>query len=169
MTTTSRRTPTPTGLPTQFRSRVLEEAHLPGAWHGPDLHTALADVTAELAFQRPGPGRHNIAEIALHHAFYVHAVRSRIGGTTEPFVREGDDWFTLANEHDMPWTEVQRVVSQQYERLAALVEQLDSGQRESPLREGEQFDNIIGITCHAAYHAGQIQLVKALLGQPVHH
>jgi len=32
------------------------------------------------------------------------------------------------------------------------------------LPERERFDLVLGITCHAIYHAGQIQLVKALRG-----
>ena len=49
--------------------RLLREGYGEGAWHGPDLKTALADVSSEGAFRRPAPGRHNIAEIALHHAY----------------------------------------------------------------------------------------------------
>jgi hypothetical protein len=37
--------------------RILAEGYGPGAWHGPNLKAALADVTAEAAFRRPGPGR----------------------------------------------------------------------------------------------------------------
>jgi len=33
------------------------------------LKAELADVKPEVAFWRPARGRHNIAEIALHHAF----------------------------------------------------------------------------------------------------
>ena len=49
-------------------TRVLDEGYGPGAWHGPDLKAALADVSPELAFWRPSPERHNLAEVALHHA-----------------------------------------------------------------------------------------------------
>src|SRR5439155_6236180 len=56
---------TPKGLD----ARVLNEGYGTGAWHGPDLKAELGDVTPELAFWRPARGRHNIAEIALHHAF----------------------------------------------------------------------------------------------------
>lgn len=49
-TTTSEQTTTPGGLDI----RVLNEGYGPGAWHGPDLKAALADVTPDLAFWRPG-------------------------------------------------------------------------------------------------------------------
>ena len=68
-------------------SRVLKEGYGPGAWHGADLKAALADVTPALAFWRPGPGRHNIAEIALHHAYYARVVRERISLASLPVRR----------------------------------------------------------------------------------
>jgi hypothetical protein len=40
-TTTFEQTTTPRGLD----ARVLNEGYRPGAWHGPDLKAALADVT----------------------------------------------------------------------------------------------------------------------------
>ena len=57
-------------------ARILREGCGEAAWHGPDLKAALADVTPDAAFRRPAPGRHNIAEIALHHA-YARAVCGR--------------------------------------------------------------------------------------------
>ena len=58
----------PEGLnPTVF-TRTLEEGYGPGAWHGPDLKAAIEGVDPDLAFWRPAAERHNIAEIALHHA-----------------------------------------------------------------------------------------------------
>ena len=62
-------------------SRVLREGYGPGAWHGPDLKGALADVSSAVAFWRPAAGRHNIAEIALHHAYTTRAVRTQITGS----------------------------------------------------------------------------------------
>lgn len=60
-------------------SRIVREGYGPGAWHGPDLRAAITDVAAKAALRRPAPGRHNIAEIALHHAFYVRSVIERLG------------------------------------------------------------------------------------------
>lgn len=133
-------------------SRILDEGYGPGAWHGPDLKAALADVEPELAFWRPAPGRHNIAEIALHHAFYVRSVRGQLSGMPpEPFVLEGDDWFDPAG---LSWTEIQRVVEEQQGKLAAVVAGAEP--------DAERLNLVLGITCHAIYHAGQVQLLKRL-------
>ena len=154
MTTTANTTASNTA------ARILREGYGEGAWHGPDLKAALADVTSDAAFRRPARGRHNIAEIAMHHAYYVRSVRAKLTGVdAEPFILEGDDWFALDDESAMPWSKVLQVVSVEQERLAQVVADLPS-----PLA-GSAFDLVLGITCHAVYHAGQIQLVKRLTAE----
>ena len=75
-----------------IESRVLNEGYGASAWHGADLKAAIADVTPALAFWRPAEGRHNIAEVALHHAYCVRAVRAQISGRpAEPFILRGED------------------------------------------------------------------------------
>jgi hypothetical protein len=148
-----------------LESRVLTEGYGPGAWHGSDLKAALAEVKPALAFWRPGAGRHNIAEIALHHAYCVRAVRAQISGrAAEPFVRDGEDWFDLPDEKSLSWQKILDTVETQQQRLAALVEDVGAGTVVSPLADQERFNLVLGITCHAIYHAGQIQLIKRLRG-----
>ena len=148
-----------------LESRVLNEGYGPGAWHGSDLKAALADVTPGLAFWRPAAGRHNIAEIALHHAYCVRAVRAQISGRpAEPFVREGEDWFDLPDEKALSWPKILDAVETQQQRLATLIEDVGAGAMVSPLADPERFNLVLGITCHAIYHAGQVQLIKRLHG-----
>jgi DinB superfamily len=148
-----------------LESRVLNEGYGPGAWHGSDLKAALADVQPALAFWRPAAGRHNIAEIALHHAYCVRAVRAQISGRpAEPFVRDGEDWFDLADEKALSWQKILDTVDTQQQRLATLIEDVGAGTVVSPLADPERFNLVLGITCHAVYHAGQIQLLKRLRG-----
>lgn len=143
--------------------RILREGYGENAWHGPDLKAALADVTPDIAFWRPGPERHNIAEIALHHAYCVRNVRAKLTGReAEPFVLEGDDWFELPNQRALPWTKISDLVGREHETLTGIVTDIAAGRMQSPLPEAERFDVVLGITCHAIYHAGQIQLIKLL-------
>ena len=143
--------------------RILDEGYGPSAWHGPNMLQAVADVTAELAYWRPAPERHNIAELALHHAFYVHSVRGRILGTEiEPFVAPGEDFTPLPGASGLDWPRVQAELEEQQHRLVALVEDIEAGRVKPALSQPEIFDLVLGITCHAAYHAGQIQLLKRL-------
>jgi hypothetical protein len=148
-----------------LESRILIEGYGPGAWHGSDLKAALADVNPTLAFWRPAAERHNIAEMALHHAYCVRAVRAQISGRAiEPFIREGADWFDLPDERALSWSTILDAVDTQQQRLAALLEDVAAGAVESPLADPERFSLVLGITCHAIYHAGQIQLLKKLRG-----
>jgi hypothetical protein len=154
---------TNTAAVTGLGSRVLTEGYGPGAWHGADLKAAIADVDPALAFWRPARGRHNIAEIALHHAYCARAVRALVSGSpAEPFILEGEDWFDLPDEQRLTWAQVQATVESEQRRLATLVADIEGGGAQSPLAGDERFNLILGITCHAVYHAGQIQLIKRL-------
>jgi hypothetical protein len=151
------------GEKTAILARTLAEGYGSGAWHGPDFKAALADVTDDLAFRRPAADRHSIAEIALHHAYCTHSVRERLAGAKpEPFILEGDDWFVVPDLSRLTWRQIVEVVDAEQRKLADVVVGIGAG-RTSPLTEAEQFDLVLGITCHAVYHAGQVQLIKKLL------
>jgi DinB superfamily len=158
-TTTSDRTT----LSNTLDTRLLDEGYGSGAWHGPDLKAALADVTADVALWRPATGRHNIAEIALHHAYCARAVRGQLSGQSlEPFVLEGNDWFEVSDQSGITWPEILKLVETHQQRLAAIVTDIGTNLVQSPLADSERFDLVLGITCHAVYHAGQVQLIKRL-------
>ena len=163
MSTTAPANPT---IPHGLDSRLLNEGYGPGAWHGPDLKAALGDVPAAVAFWRAAADRHNIAEIALHHAYCVRNVRAKISGIpAEPFVLDGDDWFPISDATTLSWPAIQTVVESEQRRLSTLVADIEAGRTKSPLTVIEQFDVVLGVACHAIYHAGQIQLLKRLAGE----
>src|SRR5262245_27492891 len=113
--------------------RILNEGYGAGAWHGPDLKAALADVTAEAAFWRPAPGRHNIAETALHHASCARNVRARLSGIdVEPFVLEGDDWFAVADASRLPWSAILELLAREQVQLTTTVARIADGGLQSP-------------------------------------
>lgn len=144
-------------------TRVLDEGYGPGAWHGADLRAAIADLDSRAALRRPAPGRHNAAEIAVHHAFYLRSVASRLSGAEPgPFPFAGEDWFAIDDERQLSWRQIVALVEAEQQHLADVVAGIGAGSIASPLSPTEQFEIVLGITCHAVYHAGQIQLVKAL-------
>lgn len=154
------------GIDAGVLARIAGEGYGPGAWHGPDLKAALADVTAAQAFRRPASGRHNIAEIALHHAYFVRSVRAQLAGVeAEPFVLEGEEWFEISDESRLGWAQIQNVVESQQRQLTEVIADLGAG-RVRHSADVRPFDLILGITCHAVYHAGQVQLVKKLIQRP---
>ena len=163
-TATSTKTATASGPDMRVLARVVKEGYGPGAWHGPDLKAALTDVSPKVAFWRPGPGRHNIAEIVLHHAYFVRSVIGQLSGEDpKPFVMEGEDWFELPDSSRLAWPRVLEVVESNQKARAATVDKLVSGRSRLPARV-EAFDLVLGITCHAIYHAGQVQLIKRMAG-----
>ena len=99
----------------------------------------------------------------MHHAACVRSVIGQLTGSDEPaFPIEGSDWFEISNERTMKWTKIVDLVEAQHSRLAGVVGEIGNGVRTSPLSDAERFDLLLGVTCHAVYHAGQIQLVKVL-------
>lgn len=162
-TATGTKTEIPAKVDARILSRILEEGYGPGAWHGNDLRAALADVTPELAFWRAAPGRHNIAEIALHHAYCVRSVRGQLTSKApEAFVVEGEDWFELEANGPLKWPKVKTTLESEQQKLAAAFATLGSGKSSANGAGPQQFDLALGITCHAIYHAGQVQLIKRL-------
>ena len=67
---------------------------------------------------------------------------------------DGEDWFVLDDQKTLKWTAVQKVLDDEQRKLAKLLAS------SSP----DRLDLILGLTCHAVYHAGQIQLIKVLAG-----
>ncbi|MCG8455230.1 MAG: hypothetical protein MI919_03045, partial [Holophagales bacterium] len=47
---------------------AVEQAYDRRAWHGPNLSSALRGVTPGMAAWRPGAGRNNVWELAVHAA-----------------------------------------------------------------------------------------------------
>jgi hypothetical protein len=162
-TATSDKVASPSKVDANILARIVQEGYGPGAWHGPDLKAALSEVTPELAFWRPASGRHNIAEIAIHHAYCVRNVRAQLAGSTpEAFVLEGEDWFELPNASKLSWPKIVAIVESQQGQLAETVADLGAGRIRQSSDGANTFDLVLGVTCHAVYHAAQVQLIKRL-------
>ena len=156
-------TTTTAATPNTLNSRVLEEGYGAEAWHGPNLKAALTDVSPELASWRPAAGRHSIAEIAIHHAYYAHAVRGRLSETPpEPFVFDGEDWFSLSGANALSWKDVLAVVDTHSSASRRSSATSKPGGSAAGCRTPNASPSSLGITCHAVYHAGQVQLIKRL-------
>ncbi len=146
----------------------LDDAYDRPAWHGPNLRGCIRTVRAAQALWRPGPRRHNIAEIAVHCAYWKYAASRRLLGEKRgSFPMKGSNWFALpARLTDRQWREYVALLDEQHRRLRGAVEGL-SPRRLSEIPPGGRIPNakvIYGIAAHDVYHAGQIRLLKALRG-----
>ncbi|MGH9487392.1 MAG: DinB family protein [Terriglobales bacterium] len=143
--------------------RLLQEGFGAEAWHGPTLQNAIAGVGSELALWRPGPDRHNIAEITLHVGYWVHVVRTRVlGKSPGPFLLPGEDWSGCDGTCGPSWHEITATLEQERQALVKLVGDLNAERVQAAMPAGECFRQIFGTACHAIYHAGQIQLIRKL-------
>ena len=76
--------------------RLVEQGYDKQAWQGPNLKGAIRRISAKQASWRPKPGRHNIAEIVVHCAYWKYAVRRRIRGDKRgSFPLKGSNWFQI--------------------------------------------------------------------------
>jgi hypothetical protein len=66
----------------------------------------------------------------------------------------------------MSWGDVQRVLEEQNTKLANLLNDIGSGKATDVVDGDAALEMILGLSCHSAYHAGQIQLNQGV-GQAV--
>ncbi|HSN68118.1 MAG TPA: DinB family protein, partial [Thermoanaerobaculia bacterium] len=110
--------------------RILDEAFVRKAWHGTTLRGSLTSVDAAAAVARPAPGRHNVAELAVHAAYWKYAVRRRITGIKRgTFPLKGSNWFAIDALDGSRWRELIALLESEHEALRGAVGSL----RESAL------------------------------------
>ena len=129
---------------------LIDEAFDKRSWHGTNLRGALRGIDTRQASWRPGPGRHNIWELAVHAAYWKYAVRRRL--TREKrgaFGEKGSDWFVRPAAGET-WDEVARLREQDLSRRVGTSRWTHAAM-------------VRGIASHDLYHAGQIQLIKRML------
>ena len=144
---------------------LIDDAFDRRAWHGTNLRGALRGIDARQASWRPGPGRHNIWELALHAAYWKYAVRRRL--TREKrgaFGEKGSDWF-VRPAAGQAWEQDLARLTREHRQLREEVARLRD--QDLPRRVGTSrwthAAMVRGIASHDLYHAGQIQLIKRML------
>jgi hypothetical protein len=98
----------------------------------------------------------------VHHAYTAHGVRAKLNGEVEPFVLNGEDWFDVPDSSTLAWSKIRELIELEHQRLQEAVSAAGSKGAGSFQSDSERFDLVLGITCHAVYHAGQVQLIKRL-------
>lgn len=140
--------------------------HRLGNWAARGLAPALAGVTLEMAYWRPAPDQHTIAEIVAHLAYHAELVLSRLRGGAWEYRRD-DDWQAgSSTEH--AWVRVRARLEKAHEDLAAALAALDTGQLLEPLDKSwlspdlvtRRVDYAVDIATHDLYHAGQIFVLR---------
>jgi uncharacterized damage-inducible protein DinB len=131
------------------------------AWHGPALMEILDGIDAKTAASHPIADAHSIWELVLHLTTWERVIARRTHGET--LMPPDDENFpTIQQPTDAAWDEAIRNLRAAH---AALI-QLVSVMNESRLNDrvpGKDYDlrfMLTGAVQHAAYHGGQIALLK---------
>lgn len=141
---------------------VLNEAFDGPAWHGPSLKRSLRGLTEAGASWRPAPRRHNAWELAIHAAYWKHIVRQRLTGARDRFPFAGRNFFARPGGN-RTWTDDLELIDAVHACLIEVVGRMSARSLRRVVHSGQTAeDNIRGIASHDVYHAGQIQLLKAL-------
>lgn len=140
---------------------LLDEGYERKTWHGPNLKQSLKGVSAKQAAWRPGAGRHNIWEVALHAAYWKYAVRRRIeGGKRGSFALKGSNFFARPEKSkgtEAAWNADKKLLEREHRAMvAAIAGALRSARSDKYLRQ------LYGVAFHDIYHAGQIRLLRRL-------
>ena len=145
---------------------MLDQAYNRRAWHGTNLRGSLHGLTAKQAAWRPGRGRHNIWELAVHCAYWKYVVTRRLtGGKRGSFPLEGSNFFPRKGGTDAAWRADVLLLDRMHRELRRVVAAFPPS-RLSRHPEKSKFDfraTIVGAAAHDFYHTGQIQLVKRML------
>jgi hypothetical protein len=140
---------------------VLDQAYEKKTWHGPNLKQSLKGVTARQAAWRPGRGRHNIWELALHAAYWKYALRGSIEGAKRgSFALKGSNFFARPEKgkgNEARWAADKRLLEGEHRALRSAMAQL----LRSP-GAAKFLPQLYGIAFHDIYHAGQIRLLRRL-------
>lgn len=149
---------------------LLDQGYDHKAWHGPNLKSALRGITPEQAAWRPSPERHNVWEEAVHAAYWKYVVRRRILSEKRgSFDLPGSDWFPRPEGEptQAAWRADRQLLERHHRALRQAVETLDPGELERPVPGSADTlaDMIAGAAFHDVYHAGQIRLLRRMMGE----
>ncbi len=147
--------------------QTYDQAYDKTAWHGTNLRGSLRRVKLPELIWRPGKGRHNIWEIALHCAYWKYVVWRRItGAKMGAFPRKPSDWPQLPAEPNLKsWKEDLALLTHWHKELREEITLFQPAKLNSKPKNSKVsfIQTIYGISSHDLYHAGQIQLLKRLI------
>ena len=144
---------------------LLDEAFDHPAWHGPSLLGSLRGVTEAQAARRPGRGRHNIWEIAVHAAYWKWLVARRLTGMADAaFPLKGTNWFRCPAP-GRRWKDDVAMLVETHAHLREVVAAMPPRALSREVKRGHTAAfTIRGIAAHDVYHAGQVGVIKKLVG-----
>jgi uncharacterized damage-inducible protein DinB len=135
------------------------------AWHGPALMEILEGVDAKTAAARPISTAHSTWELVLHLAGWEHVVTKRLHGE-KGTLSDAENFPHLTDVSEKAWRDAVQSLRRTHDVLLKTVSSLTDAQLSGPV-PGKDYDvqfMLHGVVQHAAYHGGQIALLKRAAG-----
>jgi uncharacterized damage-inducible protein DinB len=131
------------------------------AWHGPALMEILDHMDAKTASARPIAKAHCIWELVIHLAGWEQVVSRRLQGKVAT-LNDAENFGHLDSTTEGSWQKAVATLRQNHAELLKVVETFPES-RLTDLVPGKEYDvrfMLYGAVQHAAYHAGQIAILK---------
>jgi hypothetical protein len=142
----------------------IRRAYTGPAWHGDAIAEVLRDVTAAEAATRASPAVHTIAELVGHVGVWVDVARRRLWGEVVD-ARLTENFAPVDCSTDERWRAALGRLGERHDALARAVTAVGE-ERMRHLLPGHDFsanEMLHGVISHAAYHAGQMALLRNLI------
>ena len=145
----------------EFITNQLKVAFDGEAWHGPALMEILDGVDAATAAARPIAAAHSIWELVLHLVTWERVIAHRIQGQ-ELMPSDEENFPQVRQPTDSAWREAVQTLQKTHADLIRLVSAMKEDRLDGRV-PGKDYDlrfMLTGAIQHAAYHGGQIALLK---------
>jgi len=132
------------------------------AWHGPALMEVLADVDAATAAAHPISTAHCIWELVLHLAAWEQVIITRIVEGRAVQLSDEKNFGHIEHANDAAWRQALDTLQRNHQELIKVASQLTESRLTDPV-PGKDYNLLFmlnGAVQHAAYHGGQIALLK---------
>jgi len=134
-----------------------------GNWSGPGVGKALKDVDPDEAHWRPQHDQHNIAELALHMAYWKDAATAILAGQRWKY-DDAQNWRTVPETAE-GWVQARAELDRAHARLMKVLRALSSDRLMQRVRRSIRgIDFAVDIATHDTYHSAQIFVLRRLYG-----
>lgn len=136
-------------------------------WHGDNILSFLSGISAERAAIKPEKLNHSIAEIVCHMTAWRYFVIEKMKGNAAYEVWDTElNWKKIAELNEVEWKTIQDNLRKSQNELLQQIEQIPESMLNAQV-DGRKYNfrlMLQGIAQHDIYHAGQISLIKKLVG-----
>lgn len=149
----------------------FERAHDGHPWHGSPVTAILKGVTAEQAARKPPNGAHSIWKLVLRITGWRNEVARRATGKPAGMPASGS-WPAVGAPTAARWKAALASLDASHQNLVKVVRDMSDDHLLKPTNDPRSqlgtgvsyYELLHGIVQHDAYHAGQIAILKKVLG-----